>query len=182
MLRLYILRHAKSSWALPGISDFDRGLNNRGTKDIKKIARSMIAHSYFPDQIYSSSSNRTSTTIREIKDHILENIPETESSPQMPIEYADCLYSGTLDNYLNVMRAHPDNRHSLMLVGHNPTCHSLASSLIADGVDSAIAALDYNFPTGALAVIDLNSDKWADVSEKNGYLRNFILPRELPAT
>ena len=33
MLRLYVLRHAKTSWALPGQTDFQRQLNERGIED-----------------------------------------------------------------------------------------------------------------------------------------------------
>lgn len=181
MLRLYILRHAKSSWALPGVSDFNRGLNERGNKDISKIARMMIEKSYIPEQIYCSSSVRTSKTINGIKDEIQNSISCENSQSLMPIEYIENLYSGTIDNYFNILRSHQNDGQSLMLVGHNPTCHSLASQLITDGKKKALEAIAFNFPTGALAVIDIKSASWADIENKSGYLRDLVLPRKLPA-
>lgn len=181
LLRLYILRHAKSSWALPGISDFNRGLNDRGSKDISKIAQMMIAKSYIADQIYCSSSVRTSMTIDGIKEEIQSSGSNNELIPAMSIEYVENLYSGTIDNYLSTIATHSDNNQSIMLVGHNPTCHSLASLLLVDGQKKALDALSYNFPTGALAVIDINCDSWAEIGENSGYLQDFVLPRKLPA-
>ena len=175
MLRLYILRHAKSSWALPGKSDFDRGLNTRGTKDIAKIARRMGQLSYLPDQIYASSSKRTRLTI----EGITQNLRKSHSTADFPIEYLENLYSGSSQNYLNALKSHKDNSQSLMLVGHNPTCHSVTTLLAKDGERNALEALSYNFPTGALAVIDVNHKKWTDIDGESGYLRDLILPRNL---
>ena len=175
MLRLFILRHAKSSWALPGKTDFERGLNPRGTKDIVKIARSMIENSYFPDQIYASSSNRTKTTIEGIR----HNIQKVQPNRIMPVEYLESLYSGSLDTYYNVVKSHLEKSQSLMIVGHNPTCHSLSETLIDSGKREYMQALFHNFPTGALAVIDIKGDKWSEISAKSGYLQDFILPRNL---
>ncbi len=180
LLRLYILRHAKSSWALPGITDFNRGLNDRGSKDLAKIAKMMIAKSYIPGQIYCSSAVRTSMTIEGIKREIQNSEHHENTPPRMPVEHIENLYSGTIDNYLNVIKTHSDDNQSLMLVGHNPTCHSLTSQLIADGRKKALAALSFNFPTGALAVIDIESESWAGIEEQSGYLRDFVLPRKLP--
>ena len=181
MLRLYILRHAKSSWALPGVTDFNRGLNDRGNNDLPKIAKLMITKSYIPDQIYCSSAVRTSRTIEGIRSEIQNSDHHNDVPPRMPVEYIENLYSGTIDNYLSVIKSHNDNNQSLMLVGHNPTCHSLTSQIIADGKKKAVAALAYNFPTGALAVIDIEAECWANIEEQTGYLRDFVLPRKLPA-
>lgn len=171
MLRLYILRHAKSSWALPGRSDFDRGLNGRGTKDLARIARAMTKHNYLPDQIYCSSSNRTRLTI----DGIVPLIPGFSPA----IEYQDNLYSGPLDNYLAALQSHPDKTSSLMIVGHNPTCDTLASFLIGDGQEDAMKIISYKYPTGALAVIDMDVAGWGDIAENTGYLRDFLIPKDL---
>ena len=32
MKRLYVIRHAKSSWSDPGLTDFERPLNKRGKR------------------------------------------------------------------------------------------------------------------------------------------------------
>jgi phosphohistidine phosphatase len=167
------------------MSDFDRGLNSRGTKDIVNIARCMFERGYLPDQTYASPSNRTRTTIEEIKRNIkgfdLSNGNRSDPNTELPIEYVDSLYSGSLGSYLNVLKSHENNNSSLMLVGHNPTCHALADSLIGDGTAKALALISFKYPTGALAVIDVDAGKWVDIGDKSGYLRDFVLPRELQA-
>ena len=175
MLRLYILRHAKSSWATPGKSDFERGLNQRGTKDLEKIARIINERKYYPDKIYSSSSHRTRTTIEGIN----EALAQMGSPEQMPVEYSEDLYSGSVDTYLSTLKTHQDNHHALMIVGHNPTCHALAAGLIGNGDKDALDDLSYNFPTGALAVIDIEAEKWSKIGNDTGFLKDFVLPRNL---
>ena len=171
LLRLYILRHAKSSWALPGKSDYDRGLNERGDNDLLKIAQHMNEKNYKPDQVYSSPSTRTRLTIDGIVARFRDFSPA--------IEYVDNLYSGSLENYMDCLTSHSDKNQSLMIVGHNPTCDSLAAHLIGDGETQAMETIAYKFPTGALAVIDIDKDNWADISEGSGYLSDFALPRKL---
>ncbi|TIV15839.1 MAG: histidine phosphatase family protein, partial [Mesorhizobium sp.] len=37
MSRLYLLRHAKAGWALPGVRDFDRPLDESGKADAEAM-------------------------------------------------------------------------------------------------------------------------------------------------
>ena len=39
MKRLMLIRHAKSSWANPGLTDMERPLNNRGLRDAPAMAK-----------------------------------------------------------------------------------------------------------------------------------------------
>ena len=39
MLRLYILRHVNTGWALPGQRDIDRELNEQGIADLEIVSR-----------------------------------------------------------------------------------------------------------------------------------------------
>ena len=57
-----------------------------------------------------------------------------------------------------------------MVVGHNPTMHDLASVLAGDGEPRAMANLRSNFPTCALAVLDLGSTSWAELDRGRAYL------------
>ena len=42
MKQLLIIRHAKSSWDLSGLNDFDRPLNDRGIKDAPTMAKRLL--------------------------------------------------------------------------------------------------------------------------------------------
>jgi len=53
---LLILRHAKSSWKHPELTDYDRPLNKRGKNDAQQIGK------LIPDLIMSSLSTRAYAT------------------------------------------------------------------------------------------------------------------------
>ncbi len=170
MLRLYILRHAKSSWSLPGRSDFDRTLNRRGRSDLPKLAAAMVRRDYLPAAIYCSSAARTRETIAGI----LANLPAERSD--IPVRHVDELYSGSLENYLRVLAAH-QSPQPLMIVGHNPTCEMLAFWLTGGAGGSSMMHIKY--PTGAIAVVDIPVDRWSEIDKGTGTLVDFVRPRDL---
>jgi phosphohistidine phosphatase SixA len=57
-----------------------------------------------------------------------------------------------------------------MLVGHNPGFEGLVRALTGE---------THSMPTAALAVIDLQTDKWSEVNSASGNLRILIRPKEL---
>jgi phosphohistidine phosphatase len=48
-----------------------------------------------------------------------------------------------------------------MLIGHNPGIQDLALALAAGG--PALAGLREKFPTGALATLELDAERWRDL-------------------
>ena len=42
MKKLFLIRHAKSSWENPDLSDFERPLNNRGIQNAPVMAKRFI--------------------------------------------------------------------------------------------------------------------------------------------
>ena len=47
------MRHAKSSWKYPDLSDHERPLKKRGRKASVKIAKELIKLEWIPDKLYS---------------------------------------------------------------------------------------------------------------------------------
>ncbi len=169
MLRIYVMRHAKSSWANPGASDFERELNDRGNSDLKAIATALLERNYLPSHVICSPAIRTTRTLEGIK----QVFP-----PDTSIEFREELYSGGMADYLGAIRS-LGNAGSLMLIGHNPTCGSLAAMLSGSGDAEALQQLAYKFPTGAIAVIDLDIDEWGQIDRGIGNLVECVLPRQL---
>ena len=62
MKKLLIVRHSKSSWSDPYLSDFDRPLNKRGNRDGKLMAEFLSKRINNIDKLISSSSKRTRET------------------------------------------------------------------------------------------------------------------------
>ena len=62
MIRLVLVRHAKSDWANPSIDDHDRPLNARGLRDAPRMARALAGTGFRPEVILSSTALRARTT------------------------------------------------------------------------------------------------------------------------
>jgi len=58
MKTLILIRHAKSSWDQPGLSDFDRPLNERGKKDAPVMAKRVKEKGIELDHLVSSPAKR----------------------------------------------------------------------------------------------------------------------------
>jgi len=64
------MRHAKSSWEDPNLSDFERPLNKRGIKSAKTISEFFVKKKYSFDYVLLSSSKRTKKTLNLILNKI----------------------------------------------------------------------------------------------------------------
>ena len=62
MKKLYIIRHAKSSWKDTALDDFKRPLSKRGRKDAPFMAKKLKQKGVMPDVIISSPATRAKTT------------------------------------------------------------------------------------------------------------------------
>ena len=62
MKKLFLIRHAKSSWEDFNLDDFDRPLNNRGEKDAPFMGKLLKKKKPKPDLIISSPALRTKLT------------------------------------------------------------------------------------------------------------------------
>ena len=63
MSRLYLLRHSKAGWALPGVRDFDRPLDASGLADAERLGLAMRAAAHVPDLTLCSNARRARETL-----------------------------------------------------------------------------------------------------------------------
>ncbi len=173
MLTLCLFRHAKSSWDVPGMKDFDRPLNERGRASAPAMGRFMAAHGTRPDRIVSSPSQRTRET--------LDLVVPALGPPPPPVRFEDMLYLASPEKLLAVVRATDAGIKTLMLVGHNPGLHDLALELIGSGPKDARVSLAEKLPTAGLVVIDFATDDWRMIKPDEGRLATFMSPRRLDA-
>ena len=120
MRQLLLLRHAKSAWDRPGLSDYARPLAQRGVLAAAAVRRAMQEHGLQPDLVLVSSARRTLQT--------LEALEPWDETPL--IEPMDGLYLAGAEQLLGVLRGTPETVRSAMLVGHNPGVHELAVLLV----------------------------------------------------
>lgn len=169
MLRLYVMRHAKSSWAIPGARDFDRELNDRGLSDLVKMSKLIAKNGYSPEHILCSPAVRTTQTLEHIQDAF-------EGDPK--IVFTQRLYSSGLEEYMDIIKA-VDDAKSLMIIGHNPMCGGLAASLSGSGDQAYLEKIAYKYPTSALSVIEFDCAQWSDIAKLEGNLIDCIFPSEI---
>ena len=169
MLKLVILRHAKSSWDDPAEDDFDRPLNARGRKAAPEAGEMLRAMKIAPDLILCSPAKRT----RETLDLAL---PEIVSAKKPKITYDERLYLATAPALLECLRDTGHDAASIVLIGHNPGLHSLAVALAGTGEQELLAEMSEKFPTAAIAVLSFDGSEWRKVTPGSGQLQAFWTP------
>ena len=167
MKTLTLLRHAKSGWDDPALSDFARPLNARGRDAARAMGRALRELGLGWDCILASPAARVTETILGL---------QGSYGPLAPV-YDEALYLASLDTLLELVRAADDGCARLLLVGHNPGMERLALLLSRGGALHDEIALKY--PTGALVEIAFPVDHWREVAESRGTLSRFLRPRDL---
>src|SRR5262245_58947371 len=113
--RLYVLRHAKSSWADPELADHERPLAPRGRKACRRLAAWIGEHDVRPELVVCSTAARARRTV----ELVLRALGDPE------VTFDEGVYHGWTDDLLARVRALDDTCESAMLVGHNPALQNL---------------------------------------------------------
>ena len=172
MRQLLLLRHAKSSWDDPGLTDFDRPLNPRGRAAAAAMRTAMAGLGLAPDQVLVSTSKRTLQT--------LEALEPWEETPL--VEPMDSLYLAPAAGLLRALQDVQPTVRSVMVIAHNPGLHELAVLLMGTAGPAGADArrLREGYPSGALAEFVVTAP-WADLTGGGARLVRFLCPRDLPA-
>jgi len=163
---LYLLRHAKSSWADPTLADRERPLAPRGRRDAKKIAKYLRRLGCRPELVLCSAAARTRETLELLRPAL----------GQSSVMLEEDLYAASCDELLARIRLVPDTVASAMLIGHNPGLHQLALTLASVGDE--LQRLEAKFPTAALATISL-AKGWSRLAPAEATLEAFVVPKQL---
>jgi phosphohistidine phosphatase len=156
--RLVLVRHAKSSWDDPTLSDHDRPLAQRGRKALDRMRSHLENRGVRPDVVLCSSARRTRDTLDGIR-HGLGGHPR--------IEIEDGLYGAGADQIVARLGRLEDAIATAVVIGHNPG--------IADLVD-LLAVTDQDMPTGAIADLSF-AGPWSAVGSATVSLDDLWRPR-----
>ncbi len=170
MRTLYILRHAKSAWDQPELSDHDRVLNGRGRWAAPVMGQYLARQGEQIDLALCSSAARA----RETWDLVAKELP---SPPRVEVD--ERLYLCGLDNMAMRLRELPDEVRSVIVVAHNPDLQILTVALSRDRGSEATARARHKFPTAGLAKLELDIEDWADLQPECGTLIYFESPKRL---
>ena len=161
MKTLYLLRHAKSSWAISGQKDYDRPLNERGLHDAPEMGARMRERDCQVDLVVSSPAVRALTTAYAVCEELGISSDSIVQDRQ--------IYIAGSAKLLQLISFFDESKHSALLVAHNPALTDLANEL-------AFASID-NIPTSGLVHITLPIDLWAEVAPGIGKVLDFDFPK-----
>ena len=164
MKSIYLLRHAKSSWKYPDLSDFERPLNKRGRTDAPKIGEFLEEKGQVPEEVVCSPANRAVTTARLVCSSF--------GFSNEKIRPLSSLYTfGNTQAAENEIFSMPDEMGSLMIVGHNEWISELANALCVESVGHMV--------TCAVVKLNFAVDKWTEVKQTSGDLEFHVFPKML---
>jgi phosphohistidine phosphatase len=162
MKRILLLRHAKSKQGPEYDVDVDRPLAKRGKRDAARVGQFLAERDIVPDLVLSSPATRAKETAERYAD---------AAGYEGEIRIAPSLYFEGDEAYLEQLANLDDFIGTAMLVGHNPD------------ISEAIAALSgqwVRMPTAALACVEFQGDRWAELVPGEGKLAWVQVPKELP--
>ena len=139
MIRLVLVRHAKSDWGNPSLDDHDRPLNARGLRDAPRMARELAATDFRPEAILSSTALRARTTAEAFAaefDLAVDLDPELYGAP-----------ASTL-----LAKAAAGGARRVVVVAHDPGMSTLAERLSEGEIG--------HMPTCAVATFTWREDDW----------------------
>lgn len=170
MIKLYLFRHAKSSWKADVTDDFHRPLNDRGRAAAPFMGTYMHDAAVAPDLILCSAAIRARETLALI-------LPFLAEDTVIRIEHA--LYLADKASLIARVQALEATDAAVMIIGHNPGMQDLALSLAASDDTARHDALSQKFPTAALAELVFDVADWTAVAPKTGTLARFETPRSV---
>lgn len=146
---LVMIRHAKSSWANPLQSDFERPLNDRGEHDAPMMGERLKKLDLIPDLIIASTAKRAMQTAKKI--------PAAIGYDSDKIQWVDKLYHCIPSVFEEVIEEIEDDINTVFIVAHNPGISAFANQL------SPLFSIDH-MPTCGLVAARMDMEHWSDFS------------------
>ena len=157
---LTLVRHAKSSWDYPELSDFERPLNSRGRKDAPALATKLRKAGVKPDRLISSPATRAITTARLFAEELNISFDDIVLNPH--------IYEASAWTLMHMVRSLLDLDDDVMLFGHNPGISHFARQLADCPFDE--------MPTCASVRIELAVKSWARIKPGAGKVLRYDFP------
>jgi phosphohistidine phosphatase len=161
--KLYIVRHAKSSWDYEDISDIDRPLSLRGINDAGLMADRLKSRRNIPSLIMTSPACRAL--------HTATIFARTFNLPWEQLRIVEKMYPGSVDDMLKILEKVENSYPSVMIFGHNPAFTEFANYFLSQPVD--------NVPTAGVVALNFPGDNWKDLKHLQPVIEDFDFPKKV---
>lgn len=142
MKKLYLVRHAKSSWNFDELDDYHRPLGKRGRRDVARMGQYVKEEVEAPDLILTSGASRAFYTALHLADHW--------KYPEEKIIISDTLYHAGVADFENVLKEVREF-DTVAIFGHNPGLTMFHNRINDHYID--------NIPTCGIVGLELVSDE-----------------------
>ncbi len=159
MKKLYIVRHAKSSWEV-GEDDFERSLKKKGKLNAPFMAGKLLSRGVSVEKIISSSAKRTRKTTG-LMNQVL-------GVPEAMVSFNKELYLAPPKEIIKQIQETNDSINELMIIAHNPGVTQVVNFLAKEHFE--------NIPTSGMACILFDIESWSEL-KNNGKLGFYIYPK-----
>jgi phosphohistidine phosphatase len=161
MKQLILIRHAKAVAGSVHLHDFDRVLQERGEQEANIMGKILAQKNKSIDAFISSPAARTKATSELIATHL-------NFSPQH-LQFQPLIYEASTRTLFQIVTELNNDWKTVILVGHNPAFHDLASYLLGTRL--------FDFPTCTICGLSFNFKQWDNLQANSAQLTFFETPR-----
>jgi len=162
MKHLYIIRHARSGWAIGDMKDKDRPLDEKGKLDAPEMA--ILLHKVIEtdiDLIYSSPATRALSTAKVFHEKF---------QISAAIDIRTDIYHGDINDILHIISQTENKYKSIAIFGHNPTFTFLLNHLASANI--------YNLPPCGIGMLNVDVDDWNQLHSNIIELKGVLTPEK----
>ena len=170
MKKLYVLRHAKSSWEDMDLPDHDRPLAPRGERAALVMGRYMAQRALVPDLVICSTATRSLETLRLVS---------SQWESDVPVIRDRSLYLTGARTIRQRVAQTEEPTNVILVIGHNPDLHDLTVALAEPDSQAHRRLAEIKFPTSALAVFHFAIPDWPSLRSASGTLVDLKTPKVL---
>jgi phosphohistidine phosphatase len=161
MKKLYLVRHAKSSWDDYSLEDAMRPLNDRGSRDAPAMAKILSDRAPQLSWLITSHAKRAKSTAARFRKalHLDKNKLVKDAR----------LYHASPAQIINVIKDIDNEIDEVALFGHNPGMTDFLNRYTDGFVD--------NMPTCGIAILSFDINNWNEVDSKIATMTDFLYPK-----
>ena len=161
MKTLILVRHAKSDWGDPSLSDNERPLNDRGKRDAPVMAQRLLDKKIKISAFIASPAKRAARTARYFAKAYKYN--------KEKIIFKEKLYLAEPAAFYSVIEAADDKHDCIALFSHNYGITDFANMLTDARID--------NIPTCGVFAVQADCKEWKDFKEAKKSFLFFDYPK-----
>lgn len=165
---LILMRHLKSGWEDPSLTDHERPLSQRGIDDGAAMRAALSARLPRPDAVLCSTARRTRETLKAV-------LPEI---PEAAVDFADAVYEASAQTLMRLASMLPETAETALILGHNPGMFDFAWTLVRRAEAAGHPGLT-RFPTGATLGLALPIAAWSEIGPGRGAILACFSPKTL---